>query len=195
MTRPLIVAGIDPGRSGAIAIIRHDQGRSEVLGSWSIDGDSKSWPWWDRATKAVGELLALPAEAGGLDLIVSEVPGGGGASRKDFQPATWLTMGRCLGLVEALLRVGAPSAAVLDVTSAEWPKVLRVPVGKQAAWGQIKGWHRVTEARTLADVEGSWPRSADGLNQADVDRQIARAEAVLVAIAGAIIHTNPTAPR
>ncbi len=192
MTRSLLVAGIDPGRSGAIALVRWGDGVSIVLDSWAIDGDSKSWPWFERAKAATEELFALAKRNGGLDLIVAEVPGGGGASRKDFRPDTWLSMGRCLGLVEALLRAGAPSAVAMDVTSAEWPKALRVPVGKRSEWGEVKGWHRVIEANTLSDIEGGWPRTPNGLKQAEADRYIAKAEAALIAIAGAILHEQET---
>jgi hypothetical protein len=182
----MITIGIDPGQRGAIALVSvPTAGLSTVLGVWSIDGTSKALPWWDRADIATRAALAIAEQHGGLDLIVSEIPGGGGASRKPLSPVTWLTMGRRLGEVVAMLRLGAPTARAVDITSAEWPKALRLVVGKQPYQvGGPVGWHRVIEARTLT---GStlWQPSPSGLRQAEADRMISQAEAVLIAIAGA----------
>lgn len=183
-----VVIGIDPGQKGAIALLTITAGRPELIEAWSIGGDSKGNPWWDRADKATGGALTLAEEFGGIDLIVSEIPGGGGASRKDLSPVTWLTMGRRLGEVTAMLRLGAPKARAVDVTSADWPKALRLGVGKKPYQiGGPVGWHRVIEARTLTGCD-RWQSSPTGLKDAQADRMIAQAEATLIAIAGAMMY-------
>lgn len=187
-----IILGIDPGQSGAIALISETPGALPiVLGAWSIDGNSKGDPWFDRAIRATSEACALAERNGGLDLIVSEIPGGGGASRKPLSPVTWLTMGRRLGEVATMIRLACPKARAVDVDSGMWPKALKIVVGKKAFCGGPEGWHRLTEANTLTRG-GVWNYVADKLTDAAANRLISQAEAVLIAVAGGRLYPLET---
>lgn len=184
-----IILGIDPGQSGSIALISETPGALPiVLGAWSIDGNSKGDPWFDRAIRATSEACALAERNGGLDLIVSEIPGGGGASRNKFQPVTWLTMGRRLGEVATMVRLACPKGRAVDVDSGLWPKVLKIIVGKKSMiWEEPEGWHRLTEANTLTRG-GVWAYRPEKLTEAAANRLISQAEAVLVAVAGGRLY-------
>jgi len=188
-----IILGIDPGQSGSIALICETPGALPiVLGAWSIDGNSKGDPWFDRAIRATSEACALAERNGGLDLIVSEIPGGGGASRKPLSPVTWLTMGRRLGEVVAIVRLACPKARAVDVDSGLWPKTLKIVVGKKPTHGGSMvgapdGWHRLTEANTLTRG-GVWAYRADKMTEAAANRLISQAEAVLIAVAGGRLY-------
>lgn len=186
-----IILGIDPGQSGAIALISETPGALPiVLGVWSIDGNSKGNPWFDRAICATSEACAIAERNGGLDLIVSEIPGGGGASRKPLSPVTWLTMGRRLGEVATMIRLAAPKSRAVDVDSGMWPKVLKIVVGKKATrTGALEGWHRLTEANTLTRG-GVWAYLPEKLNGAQSNRLIAQAEAVLIAVGGGLLYPS-----
>jgi len=186
-----IILGIDPGQSGSIALICETPGALPiVLGAWSIDGNSKGDPWFDRAIRATSEACALAERNGGLDLIVSEIPGGGGASRNKFQPVTWLTMGRRLGEVATMVRLACPKARAVDVDSGMWPKALRVPVGKKATHRNVPdGWHRTIEAGTLTRGHGA-TYLPEKLTAAIANRLISQAEAVLIAVGGGLLYPS-----
>jgi hypothetical protein len=188
-----IILGIDPGQSGAIALISETPGALPiVLGAWSIDGNSKGDPWFDRAIRATSQACALAERNGGLSLIVSEIPGGGGASRKPLSPVTWLTMGRRLGEVVAMVRLACPKARAVDVDSGMWPKALRVPVGKKATYPNAPdGWHRTIEAGTLTRGLGA-TYLPEKLTAAQANRLISQAEAVLIAVAGGRLYPLET---
>lgn len=187
-----VILGIDPGQSGAIALILETPGALPiVLGAWSIDGNSKGDPWFDRAIRATSEACALAERNGGLSLIVSEIPGGGGASRNKLQPVTWLTMGRRLGEVVAMVRLACPKARAVDVDSGLWPKVLKIGVGKKPILNAPDGWHRLTEANTLTRG-GVWNYIAGKLTDAGANRLISQAEATLIAVAGGRLYPSET---
>jgi len=187
-----VILGIDPGQSGAIALVIETPGTLPiVLGVWSIDGNSKGDPWFDRAIRATSEACALAERNGGLSLIVSEIPGGGGASRNKLQPVTWLTMGRRLGEVVAMVRLACPKARAVDVDSGMWPKVLKIGVGKKPSLNVPDGWHRLTEANTLTRG-GVWNYIAGKLTDAAANRLISQAEATLIAVAGGRLYPSET---
>ena len=186
-----IILGIDPGQSGSIALISETPGALPiVLGAWSIDGNSKGDPWFDRAIRATSEACALAERNGGLALIVSEIPGGGGASRNKLQPVTWLTMGRRLGEVVAMVRLACPRARAVDVDSGLWPRTLRLPVGKQPYQdGDHNGWHRIVEVNTLTRA-AEWRYVTNNLTDAAANRLISQAEATLIAVAGGRLYPS-----
>jgi crossover junction endodeoxyribonuclease RuvC len=149
----MIIAGIDPGKSGALAITYPD-GAVQVLDVPTIKLRGKDVPAWHDWQRSWSMLL----EFSGPDLIVIE-----DVSARPGQGVTSMfTFGRTLGFVHAL--AVATKASVQMVTPAVWK-------GKLGLLNSSKGASR-------EKARGLYPRSVDLLNRIKDD---GRAEAILLA--------------
>ena len=178
----MLVLGVDPGRSAALALVECRPGaRPRLVGSWSVWGTPSIW--WGRLQEA---LRGLPLAE--VTTLAIERPAADGRQRAEVRaergPATWLGMGWRAGLIEGAVRSAAPALAdVRHVDSGAWPRALRLPPGKQAHGQFARGWHRVIEAQTLGvGLPAEVVRQPD-ITAAAQERLVSRSEAALIALA------------
>jgi len=176
-----MVLGIDPGRSCGLALVEHRRGvRPRLSGAWHIRGGTRLL-WTSRAAAAVDAVaLSLPPTDLASLRIVLEVPGGRGASRRNYGPDTWLGLGRYAGVIEGLLYAELAVAA-LEMPSNDWPKRLRLRVGKQGA-----GSHRIQEACLICAGADEHLAAMPDNSKAARERRVCIAEAILIATAGGL---------
>lgn len=179
------VLGIDPGACGAAALIQvPPRGRAVWVRGWSLEQDDDD-KQWELIRKMLLDVRIPPA-GGGPSLTCVEVPGGGGKSKRGYGADAMLRLGERTGVLIGALRFGG--FHTLRVTSAAWPQMIGLPVGKRAdRAGAVVGWHRVAEARLWVEGFPVDPR-VPAKTKAQADRDIALAEAALIALGGALLY-------
>jgi len=168
--------GIDPGRSAALALVQ-DLGpglRPRLVGAWSVYGTDEQW--WPRLTDSVSQA-ALHCMAADSPRVLAEVPGGGGKSRRNYRADTWLGLGRLLGRIEGSVRV--LGWGIETIGSDDWPRWAGVRVGKQDG-----GFHRLQEAALIVDGAKRHLNHLPLHSDAENERRVAQAEAILIAVSG-----------
>lgn len=180
----MIILGIDPGDSTALAlVVLAPVTGLRLVGLWQVYGASE--PWHRRLDVAVAEALALADGLGPL-VVWMEAPPPSYSGTRDGRRVNHQTaahsIGEARGAIRGALRAaGVPMASIRDV-----------PSGRSGWWGAMRvgakigdGTHRIREARLVA---GAW-EALEGL-PADTDAARARvvdaAEAILIGAAGAV---------
>lgn len=152
----MVILGIDPGLSGAVAVL--NDGRLTAI----VDMPAVQ-------IRAKGRELNLPDLASQLsEVIRSETPHAAWIESVHAMPSQGVSssfkFGRCYGEVRGI--IAAHAIPIKPVTPHEWKKVLRLGQGKDAA-------------RALASAE--WPDMAERFRRVKDD---GRAEAALIALYG-----------
>ena len=155
----LIVAGIDPGKTGAGAILYPD-GSIEFLDVPRIKLKGKDKPAWSEWEGTWGAALEL---AGVGAVIIEDVSGGNQQGRQTGVQSAF-NFGRTLGFVHAIAAGVRPKPAIHFVTPAVWK-------GKLGLLNSSKGASR-EKCRTL------YPKATPDLARVKDD---GRAEAALLA--------------
>ena len=161
MTAPseAVVAGIDPGKTGALAIVFPD-GSVQCLDVPRIKLKGKDKPAWSQWEQEWGDTLGLV----GVDMVVIEDVSGGNQQGRQTGVTSAFNFGGTLRFAHALALSARPRPAVHFVTPSVWK-------GKLGLLNSDKGASR-EKCRNL------YPRAVPLLTRVKDD---GRAEAVLLA--------------
>ena len=155
MQKPMTIIGVDPGQTGAVAVLGFD-GALRVVDMPTVEIDRGGKARREIDVAALADLLrAIDGGQAWIERVAAR-PGQGVASMFSF--------GRGVGQVEGVL--AALRVPVSYVTPQAWRKTLRVPDGKDGS--------RLRASQIMPAYAGEWRRAKDD----------GRAEAALIAMYG-----------